>query len=206
MNLVYIHGANASPDSFNFIRMGLGDSAGGIGLALEYDSADGFFNNLQSMRAQLAGIDDIFFIAHSLGGIYALHLAQLLAERVLGAVTLATPYGGSQAAQWIKWLLPCSQLLRDIHPHSAPILQAQRIRLQQPWTNIVTTGGHSPLMAAANDGVVTAVSMRCRSDIALVEVAANHYEVVLSHHALTIIRAALQRTAQNSQAGNAACI
>lgn len=202
MNLVYIHGANASPDSFNFIRMSLGDSVGGNDLVLEYDSANGFYNNLQSMRAQLAGIEDIFFIAHSLGGIYAAHLAQLLAAQVLGAVTLATPYGGSQAAQWIKWLLPCSQLLRDIHPHSAPILQAHRIRLQQPWTNIVTTGGHSPLMAAANDGVVTAASMRYRSDIALVDVAANHYEVVLSHHAVAVIRAALQRTGQLERANH----
>ncbi|PUA19170.1 hypothetical protein [Glaciimonas sp. PCH181] len=202
MNLVYIHGANASPDSFNFIRMNLG----GNDLVLEYDSANGFHNNLKSMRAQLDGIEDIFFIAHSLGGIYAAHLAQHLAGRVQGAVTLATPYGGSKAAEWIKWLLPFSQLLEDIQPYSAAILQANSIPLLLPWTNIVTTKGHSSLMLTANDGVVTAASMRHRSDIRLVEVAVNHYEVLLSHQAITVIRAALERTVENIYSGSAACI
>lgn len=202
MNLVYIHGANASPDSFNFIRMKLG----GNDLVLKYDSANGFHHNLKSMRTQLDGIEDIFFIAHSLGGIYAAHLAQHLPGQVQGAVTLATPYGGSKAAEWIKWLLPFNQLLQDIQPHSAAILQAHSIRLQQSWTNIVTTKGHSSLMMTANDGVVTAASMRYRSDMTFVDVSANHYEVLLSHHAVAVIRAALERAVQNIHSGSPVCI
>lgn len=193
MTLVYIHGANASPASFNFLRQNLG----GNDLVLEYDSANGFFNNLAAMRARLAGVDDVFFIAHSLGGIYALHLAHLLPfDQVCGAVTLATPYGGSQAAQWAKWLLPNSQLLRDIQPHSAPIRHGNAIEVRHPWTGIVTTEGCSSLMMAANDGVVTTASMRHRKDIVLVDVPANHYEVVLSHYAVAVIRVALKYSNQ----------
>ena len=64
MNLVYIHGANATGESFNHIRTRLGK-----GLDLNYDSRDGFEHNLAQMQQSLAGVKQCFFIAHSLGGI-----------------------------------------------------------------------------------------------------------------------------------------
>ena len=85
--LVYIHGANATSESFNYLR----EHIGGVDMILNYNSADGFKQNLALMQAQLADVDQIFFIAHSLGGIYALHLSNLIPEQVAGAVTLSTP-------------------------------------------------------------------------------------------------------------------
>ena len=76
MNLVYIHGANATSESFNHIRTRLGK-----GLDLNYDSRDGFEHNLAAMQQSLAGVEQCFFIAHSLGGIYALHLSHHLPHR-----------------------------------------------------------------------------------------------------------------------------
>lgn len=200
MPLVYIHGNAATSESFNFIRMQLGREDS---LTLDYDSADGFQRNLNGMLERLRGEDRIFFIAHSLGGIYALHLADKLAEKVIGAVTLATPYGGSKAAEVVKYVLPFNRVLRDIQPLSPPILTARLIDIRHPWTNIVTTRGDSMLMLEPNDGVVTRASMCCRNDMDLVEVPSSHFEVVLSLEAVDIIRKCIDRAERevNAEAG-----
>lgn len=184
MNIVYIHGNRASTDSFNFIRTKLPKHKE---ILLEYDGADGFYNNHAKMLEELEGVDDIFFIGHSLGGIHALHLANELADRVLGGVTLSTPYGGSEAAGVVKYILPFNQVLKDIHPNSAPIVASKNFEILHPWTNVVSMKGHSALMPTANDGVVTQRSMRHRDDITLVDVDSNHFEILLSHEAVDII-------------------
>jgi hypothetical protein len=107
---------------------------------------------------------------------------------VLGGVTMSTPYGGSEAAEVVAYLLPFSQVLQDIRPRSAPIVDGKRIALNVPWTNLVSTAGASPFMLAANDGVVTQDSMRHRDDIRLVDIACNHFDIVLSQDALAVIR------------------
>ncbi len=183
MNLVYIHGASATSESFNYIRNKLG-----AGIDIEYDSRNGFENNLAEMKLKLAGTKDIFFIAHSLGGIYSLHLADHMPEQVKGAVTLSTPYGGAEVADYAQYFLPFSRLMRDIGPSSWSMREVGKIKVQHPWTNVVTTRGQSPWMLAPNDGVVTIASMKKRSDMELIEVNLNHYEVVLSDEVIEIIK------------------
>jgi len=183
MKLVYIHGANATSESFNYIRSKIGD-----GIDVNYDSRNGFENNLKDMLAQLKNIKDIFFVAHSLGGIYALHLANAIPKQILGAVTISTPYGGAEVADYAQYFLPFSRLMRDIGPSSWAMRQADRIKIQHPWTNIVTLKGQSPFIIAPNDGVVTIDSMRHHADMELVEVYYNHYEVVLSDKTIRVIQ------------------
>lgn len=190
MNLVYIHGNHATADSFNFIRSKL---SGHNDILLEYESSHGFYSNHATMLERLAGKSELFFIAHSLGGIHALHLAAELGDQVLGGVTMSTPYGGSEAAEMVACLLPFSQVLKDIRPRSAPILDGKRIALNVPWTNLVSTAGASPFMLAANDGVVTHDSMRHRDDIQLVDIACNHFEIVLNQEALSVIQGEIAR-------------
>lgn len=183
MRLVYIHGASATSESFNYIQSRLGD-----GIAVNYDSRNGFQKNLAMLQEQLAPHNDIFFVAHSLGGIYALHLANAIPKQVLGAVTLSTPYGGAEVADFAQFFLPFSRLMRDIGPSSWVMRQANKIKIQHPLTNVVTVKGQSPFMAEANDGVVTISSQKHHADMELVEVDCNHYEVVLSDKIVEIIR------------------
>jgi pimeloyl-ACP methyl ester carboxylesterase len=183
MTLVYIHGASATSESFNYIRSKIGD-----GISINYDSRSGFENNLADMIEQLKDIKDIAFIAHSLGGIYALHIANAMPKQVKGAVTLSTPYGGAEVAEFAKYFLPFSRLMRDIGPSSWVMRQADKIKIQHPWTNVVTVKGQSPFMVEANDGVVTIASMKHHADMELVEVDYNHYEVVLSDQIVDIIK------------------
>ena len=190
MLLVYIHGANATSDSFNYIR----EHIGGNDLVINYDSRNGFEKNLADMRYQLEKYSKIFFICHSLGGIYALHLANAMPDQVLGAVTLSTPYGGAEVADVAKYFLPYSRLLKDIGPNSWAMRQANRIDVQHPWCNIVTVKGDSPWVLGHNDGVVTISSQKHHAkDMDLIEVEYNHYEVVLNDQVLGIIQERLPK-------------
>ena len=183
MTLVYIHGASATSESFNYIRSKLGN-----GIDINYDSRNGFENNLNEMLAQLKDVKDIAFIAHSLGGVYSIHLANAIPDQVVGAVTLSTPYGGAEVAEVVKFFLPFSRLMRDIGPSSWAMKQADKIKIQHPWTNIVTVKGQSPFMHEHNDGVVTIASMKHHKEMELVEVDYNHYEVVLAEPVIKIIK------------------
>jgi len=183
MTLVYIHGASATSESFNYIRSKLGK-----GIDINYDSRNGFKNNLAEIIEQLADVQDMAFIAHSLGGIYALHVANAMPDQVVGAVTLSTPYGGAEVAEYAKYFLPFSRLMRDIGPNSWAFEQADKIKIQHPWTNVVTVKGQSPFMLAHNDGVVTIASQKHHADMELIEVDYNHYEVVLAEPVVKIIK------------------
>ena len=183
MTLVYIHGASATSESFNYIRSKLGN-----GIDINYDSRNGFENNLNDMIKQLADVKNIAFVAHSLGGIYALHIANTIPDQVVGAVTLSTPYGGAEVADYAQYFLPFSRLMRDIGPSSWVMKQARNIKINHPWTNIVTTAGKSPFMLEANDGVVTISSQKHHEDMELIEIDYNHYEVVLSDEVIKLIK------------------
>jgi pimeloyl-ACP methyl ester carboxylesterase len=183
--LVYIHGASATSESFNYLR----EHIGGTDMVINYDSHCGFKNNLEQMQTALANVDRIFFVAHSLGGIYALHLSNLIPHQVLGAVTLSTPYGGAESADFAKYFLPFSRLLRDIGSTSWPMRHADQIKIQHPWTNVVTVRGSAPWIHGANDGIVTVDSQRHHAEgMELIEIEYNHYEVVLSDQVVELIK------------------
>ena len=183
--IVYIHGASATAESFNYIRQHLDHKD----LAIEYDSGHGFKENLEEMKEVIKKYNNIVFVAHSLGGIYALHLANEFPEKIKGAVTLSTPYGGAEVADYAKYFLPFSRLLRDIGPSSWPMKTAKDIKVNHPWVNIVTTAGKSPWMNVANDGVVTISSMKKHSeDMEIIEVDTNHYEVLVSNRVVDILK------------------
>lgn len=192
--LVYIHGATATSESFNYIRehIGLND------LVLNYNSNEGFKENLEQMLITLQDVNNIFFVAHSLGGIYALHLSNLIPDKVLGAVTISTPYGGALHADFAKYFLPFSKLLRDIGPTSWPMRHGDKIDIKHPWTNLVTIKGSAPWIHEPNDGVVTIASQKHhREGMELIEVDYNHYEVVLSEVTINIIKDKIKNIQNN---------
>lgn len=181
--IVYIHGASATAESFNYIR----EHITRPNIAIEYDSSNGFKENLEEMKQVVQKYDNIIFVGHSLGGIYSLHLANFFPKKVKGAITMSTPYGGAEVADYVKYFLPFSRLLRDIGPNSWPMKSLKEVEVQHPWTNIVTTAGRSPWMTVPNDGVVTISSMKYRPDMEFIEVGINHYEVVMSPKVVSII-------------------
>lgn len=188
--VVYIHGASATAESFNFIR----EHVDHPDIAIEYDSSNGFKENLEEMKEVVSKYKDVVFVCHSLGGIYALHLANQFPDNIKGAITMSTPYGGAEVADYAKYFLPFSRLLKDIGPTSWPMKVAGNTKVKHPWTNIVTTSGRSPWMNVPNDGVVTIASMKkLQEHMKIIEIDVNHYEVVISHRVLSIVKKELEQ-------------
>ena len=192
--IVYIHGASATSESFTHIRQYVRDTFEEPDIMLEYKSDNGFDNNLEQMKGKLDGEDRLFFISHSLGGIYSLYLADHYKETTHGGISLATPYGGSEEADFARYFLPFNRLMKDVGTMSHIIKDSKYITAPPNWTQVVTTVGQSPWIQEPNDGVVTLKSMRSRNDFEQIEVALNHYEVVISDQVVKIILDKIQQS------------
>jgi len=182
-HIVFIHGANATTNSFNYIKEyckfdNFTD--------LSYNSADGFAHNLAAMREDLKDKKNFYIIAHSLGGIYATFLQQDFP--VTGVVSISTPFKGSRTAEWAKMILPVYKLFYDVGPRDKPIMDALRTKINCPWLQLVSTKGHVPWHFGENDGVVTLKSMTWRKDIEYEYINANHYEILISDEVAKIVK------------------
>ena len=197
LTLVYIHGATATSVSFSYIRTHLTHDE----ILLDYDCTNGFYRNLDQMIAQLSSVDNLFFIGHSLGGIYALHLADHFKDKTLGGVTLSTPYGGSNEAAYLKLLFPFSRLLREVSPCARPISDLQKMEVPKSWTNVVTKKDNGLWRTEPNDGIVTQASMKYRPDMELIDLDVNHYEIVVCPDVINIINDRIKK----ASIGNNGC-
>lgn len=183
MQFVYIHGANATPSSFNYLKERVGD-----GFFASYNSNEGFKSNLEMIYRQIILFEKIVFIGHSLGGIYAFHLANMMPDKVTHGITLSTPYGGHGMADYAKMFLPFNALLHDIGPSSWTIREMDKMQNRWNWCNVVTTNGNIPWALGPNDGVVTIESMKHRKDIDLIAMECNHYEILQNQATVEIIK------------------
>jgi pimeloyl-ACP methyl ester carboxylesterase len=190
MKIFYIHGANASPRSFSFLSNLVKHDCD----FADYTSSNGFFNNLKQMKDQIS-IGDWFIVSHSLGGIYSAHLSVFLGNRLKGAVSLSTPYGGSEISDVMIFVHPFTRLFRDTGTMSKPIVEAQNImkcNAHKNWTAIVTTSGRVPYLPGQNDGVVSVESQLALDDFMdVVHIDCNHYEILQATDAADIIQSKL---------------
>ena len=175
INVIWLHGANQTSLSFKYLQTKTQFSKE---IMVNYSSMDRFYDNLDMITEQCQNRGPHFVVGHSMGGLYALHLTKYL--RVVGGVSISTPFRGSSTADWAKYVVPSYPLFRDIGRKSDPIKKAHEIELDIPWTQIVSTTGSVPYHNGPNDGVVTLASMTHRTDMELVEVAHTHYETMCS--------------------------
>jgi pimeloyl-ACP methyl ester carboxylesterase len=193
MTIVYIHGGGATCESFTHIREYVRDHTELPDVCLEYQSTHGFEQNLDHMKGQLDHAEQLFFVSHSLGGIYALYLADHYGTTTRGGVSLSTPYGGCREADFARYFLPFNRLMQDIGAIAGPLYESRHVPAPPNWTQVVTTVGQSPWIQDANDGVVTLKSMRFRQDFELIDLPLNHYEVVISNQSVQIILDKIQQ-------------
>lgn len=171
----YIHGANASPASFSYMKAQFPDHEV---VDVAYDCAHPALGVLDHLTKEARASKTPFaVVGHSLGGVLGVSLAQR-SSKVSRVVTLASPFGGSRAASLLRWLIP-SQLLSDIAPSSKLITTLHALPVNVPVLSLVTTYGHSALMAEPNDGVVTVASQQALTGPTYVPVPKNHFEVLL---------------------------
>jgi pimeloyl-ACP methyl ester carboxylesterase len=186
MTTVLIHGANASSQSWNYIKTFIKSNV----VTIDYTSSAGFHNNLADMKAIVDCIKEpVVLIGHSLGGIYAMHLAEHLGVKCRAAASISTPFGGSGLADWAKLMYPWYSLFKDVGYRSKPIVESKRIAagVTVPWLQIVTTKGNVPWIPANNDGVVTIKSQECIDTMQKVTLYSNHYEVLIHPDTIVIL-------------------
>jgi pimeloyl-ACP methyl ester carboxylesterase len=182
INVIWLHGANQSSLSFKYLQLKTNFSNE---ILPNYSSMNRFYDNLEMIADSCQGKGPHFVIGHSMGGLYALHLTRYV--RVIGGVSIGTPFAGSSTADWAKYIVPNYQLFRDIGRKSDPVKESQQIELEIPWTQIVSTHGSVPYHGGPNDGVVTLASMKYRKDMKIVEVPHTHHEVCVSDRVAEII-------------------
>ena len=183
MSVIWIHGANQSGLSFQYLRS---LTRFKNELVVEYDTSHRFKDNLKMLASEITQVKGPYFIiGHSLGGLYALHLTKHL--EIAAGVTISTPFAGSWTADWARFFVPTYQLFRDVGRRSIPIKDSQNIKLRVGWTQIVSTKGDVPYHGGQNDGVCTIKSMKSRKDMELIEVPHTHFEVLCSDLVVKII-------------------
>ena len=183
INVIWLHGANQTSLSFEYLRTKTQFSKE---IMINYSSMNRFYDNLDMITEQCQNRGPHFVIGHSMGGIYALHLTKYL--RIVGGVSISTPFRGSSTADWAKYIVPSYPLFKDIGRKSDPIKEANEIELDIPWTQIVSTTGSVPYHNGPNDGVVTIASMTHRTDMEHIEVPHTHYEVVCSENVAELVK------------------
>ncbi len=182
----YVHGANSTPRSFAWLRDQFATPHAVTDIT--YQTSRPLNEALDWLKGEAAKAQAPFsIIAHSIGGVLAIGLANAFPDRVEKVVTLASPFLGCKAATMLRWLAPCS-LFDDIHPYS-PFITEQRLRpTSVPTLSIVTTAGGTPVLGEPNDGVVTVASQRGLRGPTYRNLAVNHFEVLLDSEAATLTR------------------
>ena len=182
INVIWLHGANQSSLSFKYLQT---KTQFNKEIMINYSSMNKFYDNLDMITEQCQNRGPHFVVGHSMGGLYALHLTKYL--RIVGGVSISTPFRGSSTADWAKYVVPSYPLFKDIGRKSDPIKKANEISLDIPWTQIVSTKGSVPYHNGHNDGVVTLASMSHRTYMTHIELAHTHYETMVSDRVAEII-------------------
>jgi len=175
-SIVLIHGAHQSNVTFEYMRHAL---PGFKYINIEWHTASGFELNLEEMKTALKdNPDPVYLIGHSMGSIYAAHLAEYV--NCIGGCAIAAPWGGSKQADWIRYMMPNYPLYKEVGTKSPIIHYARTVQLPGRWTNYVSTEGNVPGMGGQNDCVLTLKSMTARKDLHTKFIKATHYEIVMS--------------------------
>ncbi|GEO39148.1 hypothetical protein SAE02_32960 [Skermanella aerolata] len=179
-NILYIHGAYASPTTFRHLIEHLPDHRA---VFADYDclttSVEGVVRHLKATAADNFGGEPYSIVAHSLGGLVALRLAAD-GEPIERVFTMSTPFGGSQMASLLTLVYFKTPVFADINPQGLTIRGVLASRISAPVRSIVSTSGGSPLMHEANDGVVTVSSQTRLAGPEYHTVEYNHFEVLLA--------------------------
>ena len=191
INVIWCHGANQTSLSFKYLQT---RTQFPNEIMVNYSSMNRFYDNLEMIADTCKGKGPHFVVGHSMGGLYAIHLTKYV--RVIGGVSISTPFRGSSTADWAKYIVPSYPLFKDIGRRSDPIREANEIELDIPWTQVVTTAGSVPYHNGPNDGVCTIESMRHRTDMKHIEVNHTHYETMVSDQVGDIIKQTYERVTQ----------
>lgn len=185
-SIIFVHGAGATPRSFNYVRAQLGDT-GHDHYDFAYDTNAPCRLAIDALKALIASVSGpVYLVGHSLGGVVSVNAAYE-ATAVRGVVTLSSPLGGVPAAQYLRWIFT-STLLDELSPYSSNIRNTLSRQPSCPVRSIVTFGNGLPFSKEESDGVVPTASQSALAYAEKIRVNTNHFEVLLSDEVVGLIR------------------
>lgn len=176
--IFYIHGANCTPDSFNYLISGMPSE-----LSFDYTMYDARTSDLLDIIFRikhdvLENEEPVHLVGHSLGGVIAAVLAHELPEHIRSVTTIAAPFHGVEVPLFLRMLNWYDTFTQNIVPTNGCYAESRKPSTV-PLHIIKTYGGNNPLLGYRNDGVVSLDSQAHDFADRTSEVPWNHFEVLM---------------------------
>lgn len=199
-NLVVVHGAWCTSNSFNYVLSNLPEFDGQVD-RFEYDcQASTPSMVVDRLERRLRTLYQTTWrkavvVGHSLGGVIAAHVADL--PTVKSTVTAAAPLAGIVEHPWLlsAFLHWHSPMLADLSPHSELIQALKRKTFNKPIDVCVASRGFNPWIVEPNDGVISirAQTSWVPANANVQHLHVNHNEILLTDSFVSIVADALHR-------------
>lgn len=178
----FIHGAWASPASFNYLISKLEDKYPTT--VFGYDCQTQTINEVISAAKNHLFVvtkptDKVIVVGHSLGGLIAVSLEK--EERVSQVVTLASPLSGIKINRMLEWFLAYkAPVIHSIATHSNFLADLHSSTYTKPINILMSTAGFNPTISEPNDGVIPLSSQDTWvPHTAIINfIHANHFEIL----------------------------
>jgi|TARA_R110002153_G_scaffold194803_2_gene348206 pimeloyl-ACP methyl ester carboxylesterase len=157
-NIIYLHGANASPDNFNYYTLKLPEHNY---ISPEYNMEEDPYDLVELIRLRKQrefGKQKVILVGHSFGGLLASWYASVYPRSVEHLVTIATPWEGTPVARVLSMIFRNKKVFENTKPGAEVLSLLQEKTFNGVHTNIVCTSGSNPLAGLggkANDGMIS---------------------------------------------------
>lgn len=191
--IIFIHGANSSPVSFNFLSHFLPSHKR---VDFSYETNDTLEYSLLKLDTCIfnehkSSLEKVCLVAHSMGGILALAARQLPTDGVGSICTIASPVMGIKSAGYLRFAFPGEQIFNNVAPSNGVIRSIREYTPALPTLACITTKGASPFFREPNDGVVTVSSQEGPESIPRIYFPLNHFEVLLDYGVVDTVKSFL---------------
>ncbi len=195
-NILFIHGAWASRNGFNYIADNVSDRFDRNIYYFEYDcqteDPSSIIERATIECEQLAAQGKTVVVGHSLGGILALSLADI--ENVTNVMTIASPINGIDGIHYFMYyfLMAKAPIFKHLTPHSAFISSLKNKNYDNETIDIVVAnkGFNVAMSDRATDGTISVESqvkwIPENANLHMIE--ANHHEVLNMPKVVSILR------------------